>query len=388
MRRPAALLLMALALLACQSVAQDLVTLEGVNGAVEVIGEGDDQITVLYTWGTPYEMGYAHGKLLTEGVRHLYEVSLARFMFGIGMGAEQIDEVWAQAEPHMLAADLEEMRGLADGTDGAVSFDDVKRLHIVPEISEWHCTFFAAWGEATRDGNLIQIRALDYATEAALQEEPLITVAFPDGGQPYLTVGWQGFVGTVTGMNSSQIAMSEIGDSWDKDNDTFDGIHMCFLMKDVIRSAASLDQAVAMVQDAPRTTCYLYCLGDGKIPDARALQTSHSQCIVYGPEDLPYERLADTVYMSMGINSGWNEKIGGVLAEAHGRIDPAVAMEDVMAGCGTGDLHAVAFDATAGRIWVANAEGDIGAVIDGFNRPFVEFDAAAAFDRVRALAGE
>jgi hypothetical protein len=147
---------MALALLACQSVAQDLVTLEGVNGAVEVIGEGDDQITVLYTWGTPYEMGYAHGKLLTEGVRHLYEVSLARFMFGIGMGAEQIDEVWAQAEPHMLAADLEEMRGLADGTDGAVSFDDVKRLHIVPEISEWHCTFFAAWGEATRDGNLIQ----------------------------------------------------------------------------------------------------------------------------------------------------------------------------------------------------------------------------------------
>ena len=59
--RPAALLLMALALLACQSVAQDLVTLRGVNGAVEVIGEGDDQITVLYTWGTPYEMGYAHG---------------------------------------------------------------------------------------------------------------------------------------------------------------------------------------------------------------------------------------------------------------------------------------------------------------------------------------
>lgn len=388
MRRTASLLLTALALLACQSLAQDLVTLEGVNGAVEFIGEGDDQITVLYTWGTPYEMGYAHGRLLTEGVRHLYEVSLARFMFGVGMGAEQIDEVWAQAEPHMLAADLEEMRGLADGTDGAVSLDDVKRLHIMPEISEWHCTFFAAWGEATGNGNLIQIRALDYATEAALQEVPLITVAFPEGGQPHLTVGWQGFVGAVTGMNASQIAMSEIGDDWDEDNDTFDGIPMCFLMKDVIRSAASLDEAVAMVQAAPRTTSYLYCLGDGKIPDARALQTSHSQCIVYGPEDLPYEKLADTVYMSMGIDSGWNEKVGGVLANAHGRIDPAVAMEEVMAGCGTGDLHSVAFDATAGRIWVANAEGDIGAVIDGFDRPFVEFDAAAAFDRVRALLGE
>lgn len=388
MKRLIPLIMTLAGLMAYQALAQDPVTIEGVNGAVEVIGEGDDQITVLYTWGTPYEMGYAHGRLLTEGVKHLYGVSLYRFMFGIGMRPEQIDEVWAKAEPYVPAADLEEMRGLADGTGGAISLDDVKRLHIVPEITEWHCTFFAAWGEATRNGNLIQIRALDYATEAALQEVPLITVAFPEGGQPYLTVGWQGFVGSVTGMSSAKIAMSEIGDDWDEANDTFEGIPMVFLMKDVVRKSTSLDEAVAMVQNAPRTSSYLYCIGDGKLPAARALQTSRTQCLVYGPDDLPYERLPDTVYMSMGIDSGWNQKVGDVLAKGHGRIDPAFAMEEVMAGCGTGDLHSVAFDVTDGRIWVANAEGDIGAIIDGFNRPFVEFDAAAAFDRVRALAGE
>ncbi|MBD3175912.1 MAG: hypothetical protein GF320_12075 [Armatimonadia bacterium] len=382
------LVLFCIALLAVSASAQDLVTMEGVNGAVQVIGEGDDEITVLYTWGTPYEMGYAHGKLLTEGVQHLHEVSLGRFMFGIGMGPEEIDAVWAMAEPFVPTADLEEMRGLADGTDGAVSLEQIHRLHIVPEISEWHCTFFAAWGDATSNGNLIQIRALDFATEAAVQEVPLITVAFPDGGQPYLTVGWQGFVGTVTGMNAAKIAMSEIGDDWDKDNDTYEGIPMIFLMKDVVRSAGTLDEAVAMVENAPRTSSYLYCLGDAKIPSARALQTSHAECHVYGPDTLPYDQLADTVYMSMGVDSDWNDKVGGVLADGHGDIDLSFATEDIMTGCGTGDLHAVAFDVTDGLMWLANAQGDIGAIVDGFDRPYVEFDAAGAFQKVAELAEE
>jgi streptogramin lyase len=77
-----------------------------------------------------------------------------------------------------------------------------------------------------------------------------------------------------------------------------------------------------------------------------------------------------------------------VLKGAYGRIDPEVAMQQVMHGLGTGNLHAVCFDATAGEVWVANAEGDIPNVIDGFNRPFVELDAKAAFAKVRALAAK
>jgi len=39
------------------------------TGRVEYIGNDDDRITVLYVTGTPYEMGYEHGLLLTAQVR-------------------------------------------------------------------------------------------------------------------------------------------------------------------------------------------------------------------------------------------------------------------------------------------------------------------------------
>jgi len=359
-----------------------------VNGRVETVGEGADAVKVLYTWGSPREMGYAQGKLLHDDILDFYKTSVPRFMLGLQMTPEQIDAVWRQGEPFVPKDDLEEMAGLADGLGGDVGLAAIHRFHIIPEISEWHCSYFAAWGRATRDGHLIQIRALDYATEAAIQNHPLITVAFPKGGEPFLNVGWTGFVGLVTGMSSRGIAMSEIGDDWDEATDTYDGIPMVFLMKDVVRRSKTLTDAVMRVRRAPRTSCYLYCLGDAARQDARALKTSHRIVESYSPKTLPHEQLPDCVYMSMGIDSKWNAKVGGVLKGAYGRIDPEVAMQQVMHGLGTGNLHAVCFDATAGKVWVANAEGDIPNVIDGFNRPFVELDAKAAFAKVRALAAK
>ncbi|HUJ71864.1 MAG TPA: hypothetical protein VLZ30_06440, partial [Verrucomicrobiae bacterium] len=39
------------------------------TGRVEYIGDADNRITVLYVTGTPYEMGYEHGRLLAEQIR-------------------------------------------------------------------------------------------------------------------------------------------------------------------------------------------------------------------------------------------------------------------------------------------------------------------------------
>ena len=39
------------------------------TGRVEYIGDEENRITVLYVTGTPYEMGYEHGRLLAAQVR-------------------------------------------------------------------------------------------------------------------------------------------------------------------------------------------------------------------------------------------------------------------------------------------------------------------------------
>lgn len=349
-----------------------------VHGRLETLGAGPNPVTVLYLWGSPYEMGYAHGKLCAPQVKQICE----RLTFGaallMGCPPAKLDEAYKQMEPFVPARYREELRGLADGA--GLPLQTVQRVHAIPELSEFHCTFFAAWGSATRGGHLQQIRALDYATEAGLQNQPALIVAKPDGGQTFVNVGWLGFIGCVSGMNLSQIAVSEIGESFGPEHETLAGEPMCFVLRDVLERADTLDAAVQIVRRAPRTSSYLYCLGDGKIPAARALRTAHDLCQVYDAATYPGPRLENTVYWSMGDDSKWNARVYEVLKAAWGRIDPRTGMRGVMRGLGTGDLHAVAYDVTALKLWVANASPGP-QVVPAFNREFLQFDLRRAVAR-------
>jgi len=46
---------------------------------------------------------------------------------------------------------------------------------------------------------------------------------------------------------------------------------MTFLVRKVLEEADTLDQAVSLFRDTPRTCEYYYVVSDGKIPDARGL---------------------------------------------------------------------------------------------------------------------
>ena len=345
-----------------------------VKGSRATIGEGADAITVLHLYGTPYEMGYAHGKLATKEVQAFYNTAGKMMQAGVGMTTEKLDEIWKQMEPFIADRHKEEMRGLAEGS--GLELKQVQHMHVIPDISEFHCTFFAAWGKATADQHLHQIRALDYATEAHIQDHPALLVYHPDDGIPFVNVGWCGFIGLVTGINAQKIAVSEIGESFGDDHETLAAEPMIFTMRRVCEEARTLEEAVNVFANAKRSTSFLYCVGDGKINQARALVTARDFCYWFDPGSLPSPRLDDVVYFSMGTDSSdWNQKVYEALKAKHGQINEQVGMEDIMKGLGTGDLHSVHFDVTDLELWVANAEGDE----DGFARPFVHFDCAAAF---------
>jgi hypothetical protein len=36
------------------------------NAKLYTVGSGDDQIYIVHLWGTPYQMGYAHGLLVKD----------------------------------------------------------------------------------------------------------------------------------------------------------------------------------------------------------------------------------------------------------------------------------------------------------------------------------
>lgn len=99
----------------------------------------------------------------------------------------------------------EEMQGLSDGS--GVSLNDILRIHMLPELIKAGCSMFIAYGPATPRGNLLQLRALDWDSEANLQKYSLVHIRHPseDGswGHAFSTFGWAGFIAALTGMSSN-----------------------------------------------------------------------------------------------------------------------------------------------------------------------------------------
>lgn len=345
-----------------------------VKGTIATIGDAPNPITVLTLWGSPYERGYAHGKLGAAQAKGIYERLVVGAML-MGLSPATLDEAWAKMAPFVPKRYEEEMRGLADGA--GVPLQTVHRAHAIPDLSEFHCTFFAAWGSATRDGHLQQIRALDYATQAGLQNTPALIVQKTDSGQVFVNIGWVGFIGCVSGMNASHIAVSEIGESFGDEHETLAGEPMPFLLRDVLENAQTLDDGVRIIERAHRTSSYLYCIGDAKIPSARVLRTAQDICEVYNAKSYPGEKLENTVYWSMGCDSKWNPRVYSVLKSKWGQITHRTGTRDVMRGLHTGNLHAIAYDVTALKLWVANASPGP-KVVPGYERRFVPFDLGKA----------
>ncbi len=322
------------------------------HGRRTEIGVDGNHLTLLYLKGTAYEMGYAHGKLCADEVRYMAHNVAPLMMLGLKKSTGEVDAIWSGYTPHMRPEYLQEIKGLADGA--GLPVEDIQRMLAIPDISEWHCTFFAATGKATKANDLIQIRALDYETGVGIQKYPAIIISQPEHGVPFMNVSWLGQIGMVTGMNAAGIAMSEIGDDWDMNTDSFDGRPLNFVIRDSVQFAKTIDEAVGLVKNGARTTSLLYCLSSASENQVRALKTSHAQCKVYTPENLPFATKPGLVYMSMGFDSAWNKKVGNYLAADYGKIDVDSAQK-LMKTLHTGGLHAVVFRPGTGDAWIANA---------------------------------
>jgi isopenicillin-N N-acyltransferase-like protein len=372
--------------------AQPVLVAEAPHGRLERIGQGDDGLFLLFVWGTPEEMGAAHGRLLKDSVQKHCDHLIAAMSQAMGEKPEMLDEVYMATRPHIPAHFIGEMEGLAKGA--GIPLQTVIRCQMIGEASEWHCSLFGAWGKATAgDGHTYQLRALDYNIRAEIQRFPTIIVYVPQQGHPFANIGWAGIVGSVTGISSVPLAISEIGDDYDKANDSFDGIPFPFLLRDILQFDEDLDAAIARVKNARRTSSLMYAIGDGRKGRVNALQTSRTLCNVFTWDNLEpnvqtHPRLEDVVYWGMSWNvPKYDQALHDQLKVHYGNINAVTVIENILPTVRTGNLQATVYDLTAMKIWTANAraEGETGP-LNAYERTFVEVDMKAVFQRAKELA--
>jgi isopenicillin-N N-acyltransferase-like protein len=319
-----------------------------------------DGYKVLHVKGTPYEMGYQQGVLLKDDirplVRYLFDVKAKEFKVDLVPGLTLnpnpkllIATISESQKKHVPKRYYDELRGVADGS--GCDYNEIVVANFLPEL--FHCSGFALSGSATKDGSLYHGRILDYGCDWGLQDHAVLTIFEPEGKIPFANVSYAGFIGSVTGMNAEKVSIGEMGG---KGLGHWDGVPMTFLVRWALEEAKSLDEAIAIFRDHPRTCEYYYVIADGKTGRGVGMEASWNKffTVAMGEshEKLP-TALKDAVVLSAGDRY---KELARRVKAGHGTFDADSArhlMDRPVAM--KSNLHSVLFESTTTKLWIANA---------------------------------
>lgn len=348
-----AVVLLTLAASAALATEPKLVAQSGKGALYELNGH---RIAILA--GTPEEMGRQHGTLLKQDIRELVQTVL-QFCKGADnlkkkdYFAGTLEKAYDRCEKFIPKRYLAEIDALADAA--GIPRKDARTANIFPEL--FHCSGFALMGHATLGGELFHGRVLDYMTDFGFQATAVTFICLPAGRHPFVNVGYAGFIGSVTGMNAEKIAFGEMGG---RGEGNWDGMPMTFLVRKGMEEAATLDQALRIFRETPRTCEYYYVISDGKTRRAAGLKCTPTIFDVVLPGK-PHPQLskpiADTVILSAGKRY---DLLVQRVKQNYGHIDAQAAIALMQRPVAMkGNLHNALFAPERLGLWVAHAADPI-----------------------------
>jgi len=220
-----------------------------------------------------------------------------------------LDLTYYLTKPYTNNKYYQEMKGIADGS--GADFKVLRRVHMIGELTKGHCSMFGAWGSATKNGETVQLRSLDWDFDGPYRKYPTVTVYHPSSkkdGNVWMNIGFAGWIGILSGVSEQQMAISEIGVSYP--DSTFGkesriGNPFTFLLRDILQFDHSLNDTIARMKKTRRTCNLILGVGDGKAGYFRGFQYGHSVInVVDDTKPLPvndtwHPAIKDTVYWGM-----------------------------------------------------------------------------------------
>ncbi len=329
--------------------------------------------------GTPEQIGRAHAQLLQqEAVRCIDSVvhmfAVARTIESGRWFRHDLEAAYQRLEPFIPEDHKQETIALAEslGCDSRL----VQTVNVFPEL--FHCSGFAVFGSATSDGKLYHGRVLDYMTTIGLQDSATTFIVSVDGKFPFATVGYAGFIGSVSGMNDHGISLGEMGG---RGEGQWDGVPMATLMRRAMEECSTLAEVKSLWTNSPRTCEYYYVFADGKTNDAVGVAATPASLEFIDPGQ-PHPLLGDGIVDAVVLSAGDRLKtLRDRVQQRHGRIDVDVAkwlMSRPVAM--ESNLHNVLFVPQDGVMYVANADHRRPAA----ENPYVKIDLRALLESIDA----
>jgi len=320
---------------------------------------------ILLVAGSPAEMGQAHGRLVPSGVASV--ASGAIYLVGAGYTVTQntwffdrMDEVLRRTLPHTPERFVQECDAMSQAA--GISARDGRAANFFPEL--FHCSGVAVRNSATTDGMLLHARVLDYMRDINLQKHALVQVWMPAGHHAWMSLGYAGFIGSVTCMNEKGLAIGEMGG---RGEGKWDGMPMNFLLREVMERAATVREAVEIMRATPRTCEYYYVISDRSKDMVGICATPEAVEVLEAGAQHPKLPTVpqDTVMMSAGSRA---EKLSERLIAQRGKIDVSAMIELIKRPVAmSSNLHNAIFRPETLDMWCADA----GAKTPACNEPYV-----------------
>ncbi len=235
---------------------------------------------------------------------------------------------------------IEELKGMADSITEKVSDPEgslprrevdcreILLYHALRDIGQvLMCSSFVALPQVTKNRNLIYGRNFDFLKGNSLQN--LVIFYEPDKGNLFISIGWPGMIGVVSGMNDKGLTVG-ILTAYSSDV-SFDGMPSCFLMRRVLQYANNVEEAKEIIIQTKRTGPNIILLTNEK--GALIIECSATKYALRKPQDgLLYSsnHFLSSIYekdkkRKKALESGESEtrykRIKELLKENSGQID-------------------------------------------------------------------
>ncbi len=323
------------------------------------------ELYILHLKGSPYEIGYQHGILMSEEIR---QGVVDLYADPIGGGRKTHSPlIWLikqylnrkvykpieKAQPQQL---LDQLKGIADGSD--VSYKKIFKANhhtavimmmtpvlIKQNLKKFNklgiqigaCSTFVATKEATANGKTIVGRNTDYSGIEGWPKYQTIFFVEPEDGFKYVQIGTAGIIMWAPGMNENGMVVTAHYMIYDdiKPN----GWSIAAFTDELLRKTENLDDAINILNNNPRGASCGFVVTDGKNKDAFAAEVSTGKTTIRRLEEnkvimtnfaVSDEKREIDFVSKYNLNEGSPGRylrLTQLIKENYGKIDPSLAAE-------------------------------------------------------------
>jgi predicted choloylglycine hydrolase len=289
---------------------------------------------VLNLTGSPYEIGFKHGRQLRELIAGYYSYCCMI----LNESSEQIqEEILYKVEDGLRNAypeALEEMRGIADGSK--LTYEQILLMNFTSEVRSQlssGCTGFTAVENATKSKQPIMGKTRDMGSQLFFPFQIGMKIRTSDETNIFLAEAFSGMAVTGCGMNNHGLGLALNVIISITDTDDTIGVQRAFLARLILEKCRSVEEAIkycSMHDTAYQGVNFLLCDSQG---DSALIEKSHCHQAIIRAED---GVLASTNYFQNPKMQEFSTIIGGsskarldrmtvLLQSDIGQIDLAVA---------------------------------------------------------------